>query len=83
MNPVQVLDLNAASAPFQPDVGFLYQSNCPLVLLYVLRTLTVGDEREVLCPTYSIFLSIFQVRVVKHAPQIPKIPQNCKTVVAG
>ena len=82
MNLVQDLDLNAASAPFQPAVGFSLP-NCPLVLLYVLRTLTVGDEREVLCPTYSIFLSIFQVRVVKHAPQIPKIPQNCKTVVPG
>ena len=51
MNLVQDLDLNAASAPFQPAVGFSLP-NCPLVLLYILRTLTMGDEREVSCPTY-------------------------------
>ena len=43
----------------------------------------MGDEREVLCPTYEIFLNVFQVRVGKHAPQIPKIHQYSKTVVPG
>ena len=83
MNPVQDLDLNAASAPFQPALGF----SLPMKLSFIFTSCTKNShngwwEGSIVSNLLDI-PSVFQLRVVKHAPQISKIPQNTKTVEPG